>query len=158
MNTFKNLWRKLSGSKKYREEFVGAFLKRAIPLQIRILRKQHNWSQERLALQSSLTQGVISRAEDPNYGNLTFNTVIRIAAGFDCAFVGKFVPFSELAHFSEELSEDVLFVPSFSDEMATWGSLSMSDASKQPARQSGAMNLANEQAAGGMPPSRVVAA
>lgn len=90
-----------------------------IPLQIRVLRKQRDWSQARLATESQLTQGVISRAEDPDYGNLTVNTLVRIASGFDCAFVGRFVPFSELCRWYSMLEdEDTLQVPSFGDDPA----------------------------------------
>jgi transcriptional regulator with XRE-family HTH domain len=88
-----------------------------IPAQIRILRKQRGWSQTDLAKQSDLTQGVISRAEDQDYGNLTVNTLVRIAGGFDCAFVGRFVPFSEFAGWYNGLENDQSFeVPSFADD------------------------------------------
>jgi len=106
-------------SKPYREEFVASQVKRGIPFQIRALLKQHNLSQEELAERASLTQGVVSRAANPNYGNLTLNTLIRIAAGFDVAFVGKFVPFSELGDWFTDLSEDNVLVPSFVEENAT---------------------------------------
>ncbi|MGH7829462.1 MAG: helix-turn-helix domain-containing protein, partial [Candidatus Binatia bacterium] len=96
MNMFSEVWHKLAKSKKYREEFVAAQLKRGIPFQARALLKNRKWSQEILAEKSGLTQGVVSRALSPNYGNLTLNTIIRIAAGFDVAFVGKFVPFTAL--------------------------------------------------------------
>jgi hypothetical protein len=60
---------------------------------------------------------VISRAEDPDYGNLTLNTAIAIAGGFDVAFVAKYVPFSELGTNVVELSESTAgSVPSFSQE------------------------------------------
>ena len=106
MNTFDTLWQKLASSKEYREEFVAAQVKRGIPFQIRSLMKQGELTQESLADRSGLTQGVISRAANPDYGNLTLNTIIRIAAGFDVAFIGKFVPFSELGRWFTELSED----------------------------------------------------
>lgn len=106
MITFENVWGKLSKSKQYREQFALSFLKRSVPFQIRILRKKHCGSQAELALRSGLTQGVISRAEDQDYGNLTFNTVGRIAAGLDMAFIGRFVPFTGLVEFSEEFSEE----------------------------------------------------
>src|SRR5947209_15387312 len=95
-SSFERLWQKLASSKAYRERFVSAFIKRSIPTQIRQLMKEQDLSQEKLAKQSDLTQGVISRATDLNYGNLTLNTIIRIGAGLDCAFIGKYVPFSEL--------------------------------------------------------------
>jgi transcriptional regulator with XRE-family HTH domain len=88
-----------------------------IPSQIRVLRKQRDWSQQDLAKYSSLTQGVISRAEDPDYGNLTVNTLVKVAAGFDCAFIGRFVPFSQFARWYDGLDhEKSLEVPSFAED------------------------------------------
>ena len=119
MNVLSNLWQKLNCSKRYRESFPAAVVKRMLPLQIRVLRKQRGWSQAQLAQESKLTQGVISRAEDPDYGNLTVNTLVRIGAGFDCAFVGRFVPFSELAKWYVDTSDEkMLEVPSFADDHA----------------------------------------
>ncbi len=105
MTIFSDLWRKLF-DKKYREHYALSLLKRSVAFQIKTLRKKHCGTQAVLAERSNLKQGVISRAEDQDYGNLTFNTVGRIAAGFDMAFIGKFVPFSELVRFSQDLSED----------------------------------------------------
>lgn len=106
MSEFDSLWKKLRKSKKYRESFVAAQVKRGIPFQIRRLMKQEKLSQAELAARSGLTQGVVSRAADPEYGNLTLNTVIRIAAGFDMAFLCRFVPFSELGHWFLGLSDE----------------------------------------------------
>jgi len=119
MITFENLWEKLSRSKEYREQFALSFLKRSVSFQIRTLRKKHFGSQAELAERSGLTQGVISRAEDQEYGNLTFNTVGRIAAGLDVAFIGKFVPFSELVRFSQDFSEgEFTSIRTFEEEKA----------------------------------------
>jgi transcriptional regulator with XRE-family HTH domain len=117
MNTVfnSNTWRKLR-NKKYRDAFVAAQLKRGIPFQIAAMRKKLGWSQDQLAEAAGVTQGVISRAENPNYGNLTFNTVLRIASGFDAAFVGWFVPFSKLTERFESLSEESVQVPTFTEE------------------------------------------
>lgn len=116
MITFKDIWRKLS-YKKYREQYALSLLKRSVAFQIKTLRKKHCGSQAVLAERSQLTQGVVSRAEDQEYGNLTFNTVGRIAAGLDMAFIGKFVPWSELAKFSRDLSEDEFAnIPTFEEE------------------------------------------
>ena len=52
---------------------------------------------------------------NPNYGNLTLNTLIRIAAGFDVAFIGHLVPFSELGRWFINLSE-ATNIPSFEQE------------------------------------------
>jgi hypothetical protein len=117
MNTFDDLWSKLKKSKKYRQEYALALLKRSVPFQIGILRKKHCGSQAVLAERAHLTQGVVSRAEDQDYGNLTFNTVGRIAGGLDMAFIGKFVPFSELVKYSLDLSEEEFAsIPTFDEE------------------------------------------
>jgi transcriptional regulator with XRE-family HTH domain len=118
VNTFNEVWNKLKRSKKYRESFVFSLFKRTVPFQIRSLRKQRGWSQEELAMKSAITQGVVSRAEDDDYGNLTINTICRIAAGFDVAFMGKFVPFTELDRWFITLSEKSAQVPSFDVENA----------------------------------------
>lgn len=118
MNALSSLFKKLNRSKRYRDSFPAAVVKRMLPLQIRVLRKQRNWSQAQLAQGSNLTQGVISRAEDPDYGNLTINTLVRIAAGFDCAFIGRFVPFSELGKWYTAITDEKdLEVPSFGDDL-----------------------------------------
>jgi transcriptional regulator with XRE-family HTH domain len=136
MITFSKIWTKLR-NRNYRKAFVEAELKRGVPFQIRALRKKLGWSQERLAQASGLTQGVISRAEDPNYGNLTFNTVLDIAGGFDVAFIGRFVPFSELAKWVETLSEEAVQVANFEteDSAPELGSIGSSGASESRIRQ-----------------------
>ncbi len=118
MSGFSQLWKKLARSKKYRAEFVAAQVKRGIPFQIRTLLRQTELSQEELASRAGLTQGVVSRAANPDYGNLTLNTIVRIAAGFDVAFVGKFVPFSELGEWFTDLSEESVRVKTFAEENA----------------------------------------
>jgi transcriptional regulator with XRE-family HTH domain len=77
--------------------------------------KDRRWTQADLAERSGLKQGAISRASDPDYGNLTINTILRIASGFDVAYVGRFVPFSEAAQWYENLSESALSVSSFEE-------------------------------------------
>ena len=114
MNVLSNLRERLDQSKRYRESWAASIVKRMLPLQIRVLRREREWSQADLAQESQLTQGVISRAENPNYGNLSINTLVRIAAGFDCAFIGRFVSFSELGRWYSSITEDkALKVPSF---------------------------------------------
>jgi transcriptional regulator with XRE-family HTH domain len=117
LNTLESLRNRLeSGGREYREAFVASQLKRGIPFQARALRKQRGWSQSRLAEESHLTQGVVSRALDPDYGNLTLNTILKIAAGFDVAFIGKFVPFSELGGWFLAQSEESVQVLSFDQD------------------------------------------
>jgi len=152
MITLDDIWQKLS-NKKYREQYALSLLKRSVAFQIKTLRKKHCGSQAVLAERSKLTQGVVSRAEDQEYGNLTFNTVGRIAAGLDMAFIGRFVPWSELAKFSQSLSEDeFLNIPTFEEEDASLAALVQRLAYDSAAQGGallicGALQEANEDAA-----------
>lgn len=116
VNVFETIWGQLRKGAAYRAQFAAASFKRSVPLQIRALRKARGWSQAQLAERAGLTQGVVSRAENANYGNLTVNTILSIAAGFDCAFVGRFVAFSGMAQWLEGLAESQIHVPSFEDD------------------------------------------
>lgn len=115
MSTTKDLLRDLAKSKLFRAEFVKSHTKRLLPLQIRDLMVQHEVNQSELATESGLSQGTISRAIDPEYGNLTINTCVNIAAGFDIAFIGHFVPYSELIRWLDKHGSDAK-IPSFNDE------------------------------------------
>lgn len=114
MRTKPENWQRL-GNREYRHSLAAAQFKRFVPFQISALRKERKWSQEVLAEKSGLTQGVISRAEDPDNGNLTVNTVLRIANGFDVVFVGKFVPYTEFEEWRRRLSEETI-VPDYEKE------------------------------------------
>ncbi|MBL8232568.1 MAG: helix-turn-helix transcriptional regulator, partial [Bryobacterales bacterium] len=119
MITSDTLWRKLR-EKPYREQFAATQVKSGIPFQIRAIMKNRGLSQEDLAARAGLTQGVVSRAANPSYGNLTLNTILRIAAGLDVAFVGYFVPFSELANWYTTLSERDICPATFAEEDAQY--------------------------------------
>jgi transcriptional regulator with XRE-family HTH domain len=113
--TTTDFWKKVS-NREYRAAFATTQFKRLVPLQIQTLRRQRAWSQAELARNANLTQGVISRAEDQDYGNLTINTILTIAEGFDVAFVGRFVPFSELYKWYDNLNAETMRVLSFDEE------------------------------------------
>lgn len=122
MTTSSEFWQKLSSGRDYRKEIVSSLLKRGTAMQIQGMMKEKGWTQAQLAEHAGLTQGVISRASNPAYGNLTFNTVIEIASGFDVAFIGKFVPFTELAEWVERLPHGISFeIPDFDKQNARLG-------------------------------------
>jgi transcriptional regulator with XRE-family HTH domain len=114
VTTLSRTWRKLR-DKAYREQIVAEQAKRAIPFQIRALLASRGYSQKELAARAGLHQGAVSRAADLDYGNLTLNTIVRLAAGFDVAFVGEFVPFSRFVEYLDRLPT-LGDVASFEDE------------------------------------------
>jgi transcriptional regulator with XRE-family HTH domain len=105
-------------SRKYRAAYVRDFIKNGISFQIQALRRKHKLSQQELGDLAGKRQNVISRLENPDYGNFTVNTLLDIASALDVALVVRFAPFSELEKLSRSLSPAVLAVPSFSEEEA----------------------------------------
>jgi transcriptional regulator with XRE-family HTH domain len=108
---------KLEKSKAYREAYVSEHVKTSVPLQMRHLREQRELTQAQLAELAKTTQTVISRLEDPNYGNLTLNSLLKIASAFDIGLLVKFVPFSRLLLEFQDLSPKALSVKSFIEEL-----------------------------------------
>jgi transcriptional regulator with XRE-family HTH domain len=116
MSFSNSLWNQFVESKEFREEYVAALAKRAFAHQVRAIRKGREMSQQELAAAANIEQGVISRAENPNYGNLTFNTGFKIAAGFDLAFIPQIVTYSEFLKWAERITEGIEVLPSFEKE------------------------------------------
>jgi transcriptional regulator with XRE-family HTH domain len=118
----KRLFAKLK-KKAYRDAYTVEHVKTTVPLQVRTLREQHEWTQGKLAAEARTTQTAISRLEDPNYGNLTLNTLLKIAAALDVGLLVKLVPFSRLLQEFQDLSPAALSAPSFMEELQkleTW--------------------------------------
>ena len=111
--------KKLLRRKAYRDAYAGEHVKTSLPIQIRMLREQRDWTQGHLAQEAGTTQTVISRLEDPNYGNLSINSLLKLAAAFDIGLLVKFIPFSRLLREFEDVSPKSLAASSFEAERAT---------------------------------------
>lgn len=96
ISTAKQIWRKFSRGKGYRDAFVASNLSTNVAAQIVGMREERGWRQVELAERSGMAQARISVLEDPNYDKFTISTLKRIASAFDVALVIRFVPFSEL--------------------------------------------------------------
>jgi transcriptional regulator with XRE-family HTH domain len=105
-------------NKAYRKAYTAEHVKTTTPLQIRTVREQREWTQGKLAAEAKTTQTAISRTEDPNYGNLTLNNLLKIAAALDVGLLVKLVPFSRLVKEYEDLSPIAMSVPSFIEELS----------------------------------------
>jgi transcriptional regulator with XRE-family HTH domain len=99
----KAIWKKLR-NKEYRDSFVASQISNTIAAQIFSLREARGWKQAEVAARAGMKQSRISDLEDPNYENYQTRTLVKLASAFDVGLVVKFVPFSELAKWSANLS------------------------------------------------------
>jgi transcriptional regulator with XRE-family HTH domain len=102
--------------KAYRHASVASHITNRIAFQIRALREQRQWNQERLAQEAGMKQERISVLENPNHSSVNIETLKRLARAFDVALIVGFVPFSHLAKWELDLSSNSLEVPSFDQE------------------------------------------
>jgi transcriptional regulator with XRE-family HTH domain len=100
-------------AKSDRDAFVAAHLRNGLAFQIRALREARGWTQKELGDRVGMAQTTISQLENPDYGRFTTSTLLRLAAAFDVAYIGRFVPFSELVRWVNNLSSEDLEVPPF---------------------------------------------
>lgn len=89
-------------SKRFRDSYVDANVRRFLAMQMRALRG--DLSQEEFGKQLGIPQSVVSRYEDPTYGKFGLQTLLEIAAKTNRALVARFVDFPTFLHFTEDLS------------------------------------------------------
>ena len=116
VTTLTQIWKKLK-AKEYRDSYVAAHVSNTVASQINMLREQRGWTQKELAQRASMSQSRISALEDPNYENIEVGTLKRLASAFDVALTVRFTPFSELATWTANLSEDKLLIADFANDV-----------------------------------------
>jgi transcriptional regulator with XRE-family HTH domain len=103
--------------KRYRDGYVASQITFGLPLQIRALRAERDWTQGELADAAGMTQPRIAEIEKPGKRRLNLETLLRIASAYDVGLEVRFVPFGKLVGDSEGFSPDSFRVPSFDDEL-----------------------------------------
>lgn len=111
----KSLHRKLADP-KFREAFVSSRIAQTIATQIRTLRQKEEMSQKDLARELGTSQNAIYRLENPRYGKPSISTLRKIASYFDVGLIVRFAPFSEIADWTANLSEESIKVPDFASD------------------------------------------
>jgi transcriptional regulator with XRE-family HTH domain len=101
---------------EYRRGYMDASIEEGLAWQIRANREQRKLTQGELGAIIGTTQSGIHRFEDPEYGKHSIETLVKLAHAFDCALSVKFVPYSQLALESEDLSPEALHAESYEVE------------------------------------------
>jgi transcriptional regulator with XRE-family HTH domain len=105
---------------EYRHEFVRERVHSSVALQIRALRKQrNNMTQAELGAAIGMAQTWVSKLENPEYGKMTVETLLRLAVAFDADLEIKFRPFSRTLDTLPNQGPEYFYVPSFTDEFET---------------------------------------
>jgi transcriptional regulator with XRE-family HTH domain len=81
--------------KDYAHGYVNEFGNVLIASQIKALREERGWSQERLAAEAGMAQERICKLENVDYDSWTLATLRKLAAAFDVTVGMKFEPFSQ---------------------------------------------------------------
>ncbi len=109
----KQLLQKMS-NQRYRAAYIAEHVRTGIAYQIRAMREQRNgMSQGELGKLMGKPQSVISRLENPDYGKVTLQTLLDVAAAFDVALIVQFVSHADFLWRSNDVSQAALKADSF---------------------------------------------
>ncbi len=123
LSSRKDLLERIKRGRTTRAKLVANNLSEGIAFQIRATRDAQGLSQGELAERLGMTQGNLSRLENPDYGKQTIGSLIRVAEALDVALVVRFEPFSKYIdwlsgtpHLDRGVTPEALSVPGFTQE------------------------------------------
>jgi len=82
----------------YRDSYLEGYVKGSIAIQIRALREKLGLSQARFARKMGMTQSVISRLENAEYGSVTVSTLLKVAKENKVGLSIRFTDYLNVVH------------------------------------------------------------
>lgn len=105
--------------KAYRSAYSRHKVVQGLAFQIKELRIERGLTQAKLASLLGLKgQSAVARMEDPSYGKMSIQTLLKIANVLDITLLVKFLPYSKFLIETEDVRPESLRAPSFDDECA----------------------------------------
>lgn len=98
----------------YDEDLLNTY----VATQIKVLREQRGWTQQKLAEEANMKQERISVLEDVNYSSWTANVLKRLAKAFDLRLTIKFEEFNTYLKDFQGIKRESLEKLSFEDDPA----------------------------------------
>lgn len=96
--------------KEYRDGYLNTHVRGSIAYQIRAVRHKLGLSQIALAKRTNKTQSVISRLESDEYGQMSLQTLLDVASGFEVALLVRFVSYPEFLRQASDMSSKAMQV------------------------------------------------
>jgi transcriptional regulator with XRE-family HTH domain len=125
---------RLSSNKAYRDSYLDTHVRSGIAYQIQALREKLGLSQYAFAKKIGMTQSVVSRLENPEYGKVTVQTLIQVAMALEVALLIRFCSYPAFLAAIADLSPDALAVDGISGTIEKMPrSITTALASSQPA-------------------------
>ncbi len=107
----------LSKDKAYRDSYLSTHARSGIAYQIQALREKLGLSQYGFACKIGMTQSVVSRLENPEYGKVTIQTLLQVAMALDVALQIRFCSYPEFLAAIADVSPAALAVDSIQETM-----------------------------------------
>jgi transcriptional regulator with XRE-family HTH domain len=108
MNELTKNWIREFQDKETRHIYAENFLNTQIATQLKVLREDREWTQQRLAQETGMKQERISVLEDVNYESWTIKTLKRFAWAYDLVLSIKFENFGTFLKDYDSFSRDNL--------------------------------------------------